>query len=173
MAAPDVNSSFSKSAKAGLLALAMVAMPFAAAKDAQAQQPVEIAQSVQFAANPARGDNIATRAGSYSNGREVVGIAISAGADIPSHVTLQQVGERVKQELAKFGVDSEYFVHKNPRPDAGTSLMYFVNGSAWSNAMSYREGLNKAETVAAEARLTFMYNKKDSIASAPQAALQH
>ncbi len=176
MAAPDVNSSFSKSAKAGLLALAMVAMPFAAANDAQAQQPVEIAQSVKFASNPARGDNIVTRAGDYSAGRNVVGIAISAGADIPKHVSLQQVGERAQQELKKFGVDSEYFVEKNPRPDAGTSIAYFINGDSWSkNPMHYREGINSAKSVATDALFTFSYNilRDKNVASAPQAALQN
>jgi hypothetical protein len=175
MAAPDVNSSFSKSAKAGLLALAMVAMPFAAANDAQAQQPVEIAQSVKFASNPAHGDDVFTRASDYSYGREVVGIAVSAGADIPPGVTLRQVGERAKQELAKFGVDSEYFVEKNPRPDAGgTVVLYMIDGKSWSkNAMPYREGINKARAVATDALFTFTYNKTKTVASAPQAALRN
>lgn len=62
---------------------------------------------------------------------QVVGIAVSAGADIPPGVTLQQVGERAKQELAKFGVDSEYFVEKNPRPDAGgTVVLYMIDGKS-------------------------------------------
>lgn len=173
MAAPDVNSSFSKSAKAGLLALAMAAMPFAAANDAQAQQPVEITQSVKFASDPARGDNIVTRASDYSRGREVVGIAISAGADIPSHVTLQQVGERVKQELAQFGVDSEYFVHKNPKPDAGTSVIYYVDGIRWKNPIDFREAINSAKAVATEALFKFTYNKTKTLASAPQISSQH
>jgi hypothetical protein len=173
MAAPDVNSSFSKSAKAGLLALAMATMPFAAANDAQAQQPVEIAQSVKFASDPARGDNIVTRASDYSRGREVVGIAISAGADIPSHVTLQQVGERVKQELAQFGVDSEYFVHKNPKPDAGTSVIYYVDGIRWKNPIDFREAINSAKAVATEALFKFTYNKTKTLASAPQISSQH
>lgn len=173
MAAPDVNSSFSKSAKAGLLALAMATMPFTAANDVQAQEPAKITQSVQFSSNPARGDNIVTRAGDYSKGREVVGIAISAGADIPPGVTLQQVGERAKQELAKFGVESEYFVHKNPRPDAGTSIAYFIDGDSWSkNPLSYREGISKAKAVATDALFTFVYNRTN-VASAPQAALQN
>lgn len=171
MAAPDVNSSFSKSAKAGLLALAMVAMPFAAANDAQAQQPVEIAQSVQFAANKARGDSFLSRAGDYSKGRKVVGIAITVGGDVPSHVTLQQVGELAKAKVESFKAPAEYFVERNPNPNAGTSMMYFIDGEPWSNAMSYREGLDKAETVAAEAWLTFM-TKKETLASAPQATLQ-
>lgn len=175
MSAPNVKGSFAKQAGVGLLMLTMAAMPFAAANDAQAQQPVQITQSVQFAANPARGDNILSRAGGYSQNREVIGVAISVGADIPKHVTLQQVGERVQQELRKFGTDSEYFIHKNPDPNAGTSLMYFVNGSAWSNAMSYREGINKARDVSTDALFTFSHNKTKTLAATPgpQAALQH
>lgn len=175
MSAPNVKGSFAKQAGVGLLMLTMAAMPFAAANDAQAQQPVQIAQSVQFVSNPARGDNFLSRAGDYSKGREVVSIAITAGADIPKHVTLQQVGERAQQELRKFGVNAEYFVEKNPKSGAGTSMMYFIDGEPWSNAMSYREGVNKAKNVATDALFTFSHNKTKTLAATPgpQAALQY
>ena len=176
MAALSTQNSFRNAAAGVMAAMALTTMPFVPANDAQAQQPVEIAQSVKFASNPARGDNIVTRAGDYSAGRNVVGIAISAGADIPKHVSLQQVGERAQQELKKFGVDSEYFVEKNPRPDAGTSIAYFINGDSWSkNPMHYREGISKAKSVATDALFTFSYNilRDKNVASAPQAALQN
>jgi hypothetical protein len=170
MNAPDVKGSFSNSAKAALLALTMATMPFVPANDVQAQQP-QVVQSVKFASNAARGDNFLSRAGDYSKGRKVVGIAITVGGDVPSHVTLQQVGELAKAKVESFKAPAEYFVERNPNPNAGTSMMYFIDGEPWSNAMSYREGLDKAETVAAEAWLTFM-TKKETLASAPQATLQ-
>lgn len=173
MNALSTQTSFRNAAAGMMAAIALTTMPFVPANDAQAQQPVEITQSVKFASDPARGDNIVTRASDYSRGREVVGIAISAGADIPSHVTLQQVGERVKQELAQFGVDSEYFVHKNPKPDAGTSVIYYVDGIRWKNPIDFREAINSAKAVATEALFKFTYNKTKTLASAPQISSQH
>lgn len=169
------KSSFGRAAAAGMMLLATTAMTLAPANDVEAQQPVQITQSVQFAANPARGDNILSRAGGYSQNREVIGVAISAGVDIPKHVTLQQAGELVQQELRKFGTDSEYFIHKNPNPNAGTSVMYFIDGKPWSNAMNYREAVSKAKAVSTDALFTFSHNKTKTLAATPgpQAALQH
>lgn len=169
MSAPDVNGSFKN---AGIGALMLLAAAFAPANDVHAQQPVQIAQSVEFKVDPARGDNIVSRASDYSRGREVVGIAVSAGEDIPSHITLQQVGEVAQKELAKYGVKAEYFVHKNPIPGKGTSVLYLIDGTSWSDrGMSYREGINQSKAIATDALNTFSYNKIKNIASAPQATL--
>lgn len=170
MNALSTQTSFRNAAAGIMAAMALTTMSLAPTNDAQAQQP-QVVQSVKFASNAARGDSFLSRAGDYSKGRKVVGIAITVGGDVPSHVTLQQVGELAKAKVESFKVPAEYFVERNPNPDAGTSMMYFIDGEPWSNALSYREGLNKAETVAAEAWLTFM-TKKETLASAPQATLQ-
>lgn len=98
MAAPDVNSSFSKSAKAGLLALAMVAMPFAAANDVQAQQPTS-AYPISEATGAAR---------DYSKINGGVGIVVYNGRG--NSISPEQIGQSFVDELNKRKVKARYFV---------------------------------------------------------------
>lgn len=96
MAAPDVNSSFSKSAKAGLLALAMVAMPFAAANDAQAQQPTSYPLSE------------ATRAARDYSANGGVGIVVYNGRG--NSISPEEIGQSFVDELKNRKVKARYFI---------------------------------------------------------------
>lgn len=121
MAAPDVNSSFSKSAKAGLLALAMATMPFAAANDAQAQQPQKVSAVYSTV-------DAIKAAGEYTRNEHGVGIVIFYGHDEGNKTSPDELGQRFVKELEKRGTKAQYFVSASKNP--GAALAFHIRDIA-------------------------------------------
>lgn len=137
MAAPDVNSSFSKSAKVGLLALAMATMPFTAANDVQAQQPQQVSSNPHGLSMTGS----LKECGEYAK-KGGVGIIVNYGPENP--ISADELGGKFVQGFAKRGAHAKYFVVPTSAPGASIS---FCVGSLLSDPMNVSEAVKNVDEI--------------------------